>query len=82
MQHRLTLLASVLASTLCSTLLMAQTPSGPCTEKAIREAIQKNTIKYTEDTFFWSGAFDKPLIGNAAAETGQHLASVEFVALR
>ena len=43
-------------------------PVRPCTEKAIREAIQKNTIKYTEDTFFWSGAFDKPLIGNAAAE--------------
>jgi hypothetical protein len=65
MQLRVTLLPSIVLA-LGSTLLMAQAPSGPCAEKAIRDAVQNHSIKYTEDTFFWSGAFDKPLIGTAA----------------
>jgi hypothetical protein len=48
--------------------VMAQGPA--CSEKTIRDAVQNRTIKYTDDNFFWSGAFDKPLIGNAEHAQG------------
>jgi hypothetical protein len=47
---------------------MAQ--SSVCSEQKIREAAQKPGAKYSDDSFFWSGAFDKPLIGKAEQETG------------
>lgn len=39
-----------------------------CSEQAIRTAIRNGSTTATEDSFFWSGAFDKPLIGKAAQE--------------
>jgi hypothetical protein len=48
--------------------VMAQGPA--CSEKTIRDAVQNRTIKYTDDNFFWSGAFNKPLIGNAEQAQG------------
>jgi|SRR5579863_7206087 len=54
----------------------AQEPS--CSEKTIRDAVQNRTIKYTDDNFFWSGAFDKPLIGSAQREeSGKKLEAEE-----
>jgi ketosteroid isomerase-like protein len=66
MQLKLTLFVSILTLTLVSNI-KAQTSSALCTEKGILDAVQNNAIKYSDDTFFWSGAFDKPLIGQAAA---------------
>jgi hypothetical protein len=40
-----------------------------CSEQKIRDAAQKPGAKYSDDSFFWSGAFDKPLIGKAERET-------------
>ncbi len=39
-----------------------------CSEQKVRESAQKPSLKYSDDSFFWSGAFDKPLIGKAAHE--------------
>jgi ketosteroid isomerase-like protein len=61
----LSLLCSTVFFACCSTAI-AQ--AAGCTELSIRDAVQKSTIQYTDDTFFWSGAFDKPLIGKAAGE--------------
>jgi hypothetical protein len=47
---------------------MAQEPV--CSAQKIRDAVMKSTMQDTEDSFFWSGAYDKPLIGRAAQETG------------
>jgi len=47
---------------------MAQAPV--CSEQKIRDAAQKPSAKYSDDSFFWSGAFDKPLIGKAEQESG------------
>ena len=47
---------------------VAQAPV--CSEQKIRDAIQKTTVKYTEDSFFWSGAYDKPLIGKTEQNSG------------
>jgi len=41
-----------------------------CSEQKIRDAAQKTSAKYSDDSFFWSGAFDKPLIGKANQQTG------------
>ena len=46
---------------------MAQAPV--CSEQKIRDAAQKPSAKYSDDSFFWSGAFDKPLIGKAEHES-------------
>lgn len=43
--------------------VMAQAPV--CSEQKIQAAVQKPSLKYSDDSFFWSGAFDKPLIGKA-----------------
>src|SRR3984885_7403851 len=42
-----------------------------CSEQTIRDAVQKKTIKYTDDSFFWSGAYDKPMIGKAEQAEGR-----------
>jgi hypothetical protein len=42
-----------------------------CSEQTIRDAVQNKTIKYTDDNFFWSGAYDKPMIGRAEQEEGR-----------
>ena len=44
---------------------IAAVAQGPaCSEPRIREALQKGTYYGTDDAFFWSGAYDKPLIGS------------------
>jgi len=45
---------------------MAQGPV--CSERKIRESVKKGTYFGTADAFFWSGAYDKPLIGRAESE--------------
>src|SRR5580704_4792549 len=48
-----------------------------CSEQTIRDAVQNSTIKYTDDSFFWSGAYDKPLIGMAEREQAKKKAESE-----
>ncbi|MGB6429000.1 MAG: DUF4440 domain-containing protein [Candidatus Acidiferrales bacterium] len=54
---------------------MAQGPA--CSEQTIRDAVQNKTIKYTDDNFFWSGAYDQPIIGAAAREEAKAKAEAE-----
>lgn len=54
---------------------MAQRPV--CAEQTIRDAVQNGMIKYTDDNFFWSGAYDKPIIGKAEREEGRKKAEAE-----
>jgi hypothetical protein len=53
----------------------AQAPA--CSEHAIRDAVQNGMFKYTDDSFFWSGAYDKPMIGKAKQEEGRKTAEAE-----
>ncbi len=39
-----------------------------CSESKIREAAAKRSYSETEDAFFWSGAYEKPLIGRAEGD--------------
>jgi hypothetical protein len=48
-----------------------------CSEQTIRDAVQNKTIKYTDDNFFWSGAYDKPMIGNSERTEGRKKAEAE-----
>jgi hypothetical protein len=48
-----------------------------CSEQTIRDAVQNKTIKYTDDNFFWSGAYDKPMIGNSEQAEGRKKAEAE-----
>lgn len=48
-----------------------------CSEQTIRDAVQNHNIKVADDSFFWSGAFDKPLIGKAEREEGAKKLEVE-----
>jgi hypothetical protein len=77
MSNTSTLIVGTLVLVLCTTTTSAQAPSAPpkpgpqgsaCAEQTVRDAIQNHTFKYADDTFFWSGALDKPLIGKAAGE--------------
>jgi ketosteroid isomerase-like protein len=52
---------------LCSSMpMLAQ--NGKCTESAIREAVAKESVTQTNDSFFFSGALDKPVIGKPENE--------------
>ena|SRR5215472_507147 len=55
--------------------VMAQGPV--CSEAKIREAVQKGTYYGTDDAFFWSGAYDKPLIGSAEGEEAYKKLQIE-----
>jgi hypothetical protein len=48
-----------------------------CSEQTIRDAVQNKMIKYTDDNFFWSGAYDKPMIGKAEQEEGRKKVEAE-----
>jgi hypothetical protein len=48
-----------------------------CSEQTIRDAVQNKTMKYTDDNFFWSGAYDKPMIGNSEQAAGRKKAEAE-----
>ena len=51
---------------------------GPvCSEQTIRDAVQNKTMKSADDSYFWSGAYDKPLIGKVEREEGRKKLEVE-----
>ena len=50
---------------------VAAAQSGPCTESAVKAAIAKGGIPTTSDHYFFSGALDKPVIGDAAAKQAE-----------
>ena len=54
---------------------MAQGPA--CSEAKIRDAILKGSYSLSDDAFFWSGAYDKPLIGKAENEEGYKKLQIE-----
>ena len=48
---------------------MAATAQAPaCSEQTIRDAVQHHTYKPSDDEFFWSGHYEKPLIGKEEHE--------------
>jgi ketosteroid isomerase-like protein len=53
--------AVAVAFVLTPVTVMAQ--GSVCSEQKIRDAINNHTVKSADDVFFWSGAYDKPLIG-------------------
>jgi len=62
---------------ICILLLLLAAPiavkaqGSACSEQTIRDAVQNRMIKYTDDNFFWSGAYDKPMIGKVEQEEGR-----------
>ena len=52
-------------------------PKAHFAEQTIRDAVQNGMIKYTDDNFFWSGAYDKPIIGKSQREEGRKKAEAE-----
>jgi ketosteroid isomerase-like protein len=59
---------ALLCALLC--LLAASAVSQDCSESKIRTSVENRTDKGADDEFFWSGAFDRPLVGKAALEQG------------
>jgi hypothetical protein len=68
---------------ICILLLLFAAPiavtaqGSACSEQTIRNAVQTGMIKYADDNFFWSGAYDKPMIGKADQEEGRKTAEAE-----
>jgi hypothetical protein len=60
---------------ICSSIpMLAQ--NGKCTESAIREAAAKDSTPKTSDSFFFSGALEKPVIGKSEREaTGKEVSA-------
>ena len=62
---------------ICILLLLLAAPiavkaqGSACSEQTIRDAVQNRMIKYTDDNFFWSGAYDKPMVGKVEQEEGR-----------
>lgn len=54
---------------------VAQAPV--CSEQKIQAAVERASAKYSDDSFFWSGAFDKPLIGKSEEDAGRRKAEVD-----
>lgn len=47
--------------------------NGPCTETNIRNSLEKHGVKQTEDFYFFSGAYDEPVIGSTGMQSAdQH----------
>ncbi len=65
----------LLFSFLAPIAVMAQGPV--CSDAKIREAVQKGVYFGTDDGFFWSGAFEKPLIGRAESDEAAKKLEVE-----
>jgi hypothetical protein len=57
--------------------IAVQAEGSACSEQAIRDAVQNRMIKYTDDNFFWSGAYDKPMIGKAEQQEGRKKVETE-----
>ena len=79
MLYRPTLSLGTLTLIFCAAVAPERAPSATanadaqgaaCTEQKIRDAVQKESYAMTEDAFFWSGAYDEPLIGTAAQAAG------------
>lgn len=68
MRHKFLFFALLLAPATA----MAQAPV--CSEQKIQLAVQKPHLQYSDDSFFWSGAFDKPLIGKAQQDAARQKA--------
>jgi len=68
---------------ICTVLLLLAAPiavkaqGSACSEQTIRDAVQKRMIQYTDDNFFWSGAYDKPMIRKVEQEEGRMKAEAE-----
>lgn len=57
---------------------IAATAQSPvCSEQKIRDAVLNHTAKSSEDSFFWSGAFDKPMIGKSQQDAGRKTAETD-----
>jgi hypothetical protein len=76
MRHPMTLILGSLTFGLFTNLAVALDSTPPkqsapqgsaCAERTIRDTIQNRAFEYSDDTFFWSGRFDKPLIGKSVA---------------
>jgi hypothetical protein len=50
------------------TSVAAMAQAAVCSKQTIRDAMQNHTFQYAGDSIFWSGMFDKPIIGKAAGE--------------
>jgi hypothetical protein len=59
------------------TPVAAMAQSSVCSEQTIRDAVQNKTMKAADDEFFWSGRYDKPLIGKAEHEEAAKKAEVD-----
>lgn len=57
--------------------MAVQAQGSACTEQTIRDSVQNRMIKYTDDNFFWTGAYDKPMIGKAEREEGRKKVEAE-----
>jgi hypothetical protein len=64
-----------LAALLAPASAVAQAPV--CSEQKIQLAVQKMSMKNSDDSFFWSGAFDKPLIGKAEQQAARTKAETD-----
>jgi hypothetical protein len=64
-----------LASLSSSIPMIAQ--NGKCTDSMIREAAAKDSTSKTSDSFFFSGALDKPVIGESEREAARKKVSAE-----
>jgi len=68
---------------ICISLLLLTAPiavkaqGSSCSEQTIRDAVQNGIFKYTDDNFFWSGAYDKPMIGKVKQEEGRKKVQAE-----
>jgi hypothetical protein len=68
---------------ICILLLLLAAPvavraqGSACSEQTIRDAVQNRMIEYTDDNFFWSGAYDKPMIGKADRDAGRKKVEAE-----
>jgi ketosteroid isomerase-like protein len=50
-------------------VVRALSQTGPCTESAVKSLIDKHDLKtVADDTFYFSGALDQPVVGKAAID--------------
>jgi hypothetical protein len=59
------------------TPVTAMAQGAVCSEQTIRDAVQNETMKAADDEYFWSGAYDKPLLGKAEHEEARRKKEVE-----
>ncbi len=57
--------------------IAATAQGSACSEQTIRDAVQNKKIQYTDDDFFWTGAYDKPMVGKTEQAEGRKKAEAE-----